>query len=401
MKSSVNALYPFRKELLGCRILIVEDDFIGRSTLLQIFHNHGFTNLETAENGVEGLQKALDFHPDLIVTDIQMPEMDGFELCKQIRANKTLPLSTVPILVQTALSDPGEKARAFLSGASDYISKPVDAWELAARSNVHLERELATRKLMEYIHRISQELEIAKSMQHVLMPSEPLIRSLERQHHLSVCEHFQSCSELGGDFWGLKPLGNDDFAIYAVDFSGHGVNAALNVFRLHALMHSSATEAAAPGEYLTELNSVLAPLLPVGQFATMFYGVVDSRRNTLSYASAAAPAPIVFKAGGQYEIIDSSGTLLGVHAGTQYDTKTIPFNIGDCLLLYSDALIETPNASGHMLTEEEVAGNFAANISPVSCIPAFRSLLDIYDKDYAANLNDDLTLVALSRQCCF
>lgn len=120
--------------------------------------------------------------------------------------------------------------------------------------------------------------------------------------------------------------------------------------------------------------------------------------SVLGYASAAAPAPIVFKASGQYDIIDSSGTLLGVHAGTKYDTKTIPFNIGDCLLLYSDALTETPDAAGHMLTEEEVAGHFAANISPVSCIPAFRSVLNVYNDNYSANLNDDLTLVALSRQ---
>lgn len=388
-------------EMSQCGILVVEDDFIGRATLVQILKKNGFTRIAEAENGKEGLALLDRFRPSLIICDIQMPEMDGFEFCRRVRSHGDPALSGLPILVETALTQSDEKARVFVSGASDYVGKPVDAVELAARCRVHLERELMTRRLRDFNRRVSEELETARSTQRILIPSPEMIRKTEADYGLCMREHAQSCSELGGDFWSVKPLSRRECAVFIVDFSGHGVNAALNVFRLHTLIHGAHDSAGDPGAYMSHLNTVLKPLLPVGQFATMLYAVVDVESHTLRYASAAAPAPILYRSGGGGELLEASGMLLGAWEGASYPTQQTVFKPGDCLLLYSDALVETPDAQGKLLDARQAADLFAAGAAGAGGGAAFGAgfdaLLDSFMQRYAPSLSDDLTMVAIGR----
>lgn len=380
-----------KQELLDCKILIIEDDFIGRAMLVQVFKRHGFRFIEEAEDGVKGLEKLQECKPSLVLTDIQMPEMDGFEFCRRARNNSDPEIANVPILVQTALADKKDKAEIFSVGASDYVSKPIDQQEIIARACVHLEREIMTRQLRDFSTRVKQELEVAKSTQHVLIPSAEMISETGNRYGIRINEHLQTCSELGGDFWSFKTISNHELAIFTVDFSGHGVNAALNVFRLHALIHGSHGVAESPSAYLTHLNATLKPLLPPGQFATMFYGVINTKSNTLAYASAASPSPILFSRGG-LEILDSSGLLLGAIKDATYQTREVSFRPGDCLLLYSDALIETPDEQGEMLSTEKAAELFQ------SAHPSgFEALLNHFNRNHSPRLSDDLTLIACKR----
>ncbi len=386
-----------KKDILDCKILIVEDDYLGRVVLKEIFKRQGFVNIEEAENGKEGLEKANLLYPDLIILDVIMPEMDGVECCKQIRKNPDSRIANVPILFQTALDGLADKARLFEAGATDYLTKPTDPHEITARAVVHLEREVMTKCLREFNLRMASELEIARATQNILIPNPISISEMEEAYKLQICSHYQSCTELGGDFWGIKSLSNEELAIYMVDFSGHGVNAALNVFRLHALMQSAMDTARSPSAYLTYLNSILALLLPMGQFATMFYGVINSRRNSLSYASAASPPPILFnKQASSHKLLDSTGTLLGAFKESVYKMEEVEFNAGDCLLLYSDALIETANTDGEMVEIENWIDSFGASLKAErsGCQKAFDYLLADFNKKCSKNLNDDLTLAA-------
>jgi sigma-B regulation protein RsbU (phosphoserine phosphatase) len=130
----------------------------------------------------------------------------------------------------------------------------------------------------------------------------------------------------------------------------------------------------------------------------MFYGVIDTIQDKLFFASASAPAPIVFRKGG-YDMLDSAGMLLGAWKNAVYETQEVSFNQGDCLLLYSDALIETPDAAGNMMAIENAAEIFAAKLAgDVSCATSFDSLLSHFNECYSSRLNDDLTLVAFCRR---
>jgi sigma-B regulation protein RsbU (phosphoserine phosphatase) len=387
-------------DILNSKILIIEDDYLGRVVLREIFRRQGFIHIEEAENGIEGLTKIQSFRPDLVILDIIMPEMGGMECCKLIRQNSNPQIANVPILVQTALARITDKARMFEVGASDYITKPIDPHEITARAIVHLEREIMTRHLREYNARMAQELDVARITQQVLFPSIPTIQKTEEEYSLKIYGHHQSSSELGGDFWGFRSLSKDEIAIYILDFSGHGVNAALNVFRLHALMQSANDTANNAGAHLTHLNSILTPLLPIGQFATMFYGIINIKNNMLSYASAAAPPPMLFNEQGKTcQMLEAGGTLLGAFKETIYQSTEIPFNANDCLLLYSDALFETVDNKGDIPSIESWAENFQAYLQSEKndCQKAFSALLADFQQIYAPNLNDDLTLNAYFR----
>lgn len=390
-------MHKKKDDILSCGILIVEDDPVGRLVLKEIFRKHGFTRIAEAGNGREGLEKLRDFRPELVVLDVIMPEMDGIECCARIRADADPRISSMPVLFQTSLDGVADKARLFAAGATDYLTKPVDSHEIAARAVVHLEREVMTRRLREFNARLRHELDIARDTQRVLMPDAGSIAETEKECGLRISGHYQPSSELGGDFWGFKRLPGEALAVYSVDFSGHGVNAALNVFRLHSLMQAAMDAAHLPGAYLSRLNAVLAPLLPPGQFATMFYGVIDKGKNTLAYASAAAPAPLLFtRRGMEYRTLENAGSLLGAFEDSAYETRETPFAPGDCLLLYSDALTETEDEGGNMLTLEEAADIFRSRLAG-GCSESMEALLAHFQARFAPRLADDLTLSAYCR----
>ena len=119
---------------MGKKILIVDDYKTVRTLLRMNLSKEDFVVVE-AENGAEGFELANQEKPDLIISDILMPQMDGFQLCQRIRE-----LSFVPIIVLTAVQRDEDKVRAFSLGADDYVTKPVSGRELVARVEAHLRR---------------------------------------------------------------------------------------------------------------------------------------------------------------------------------------------------------------------------------------------------------------------
>jgi sigma-B regulation protein RsbU (phosphoserine phosphatase) len=230
------------------------------------------------------------------------------------------------------------------------------------------------------------------------MPSETYIANTTTAYHIEIGAHFEPSANIGGDFWHVYPLDQHRVACIMIDFSGRGVSAALNVFRLHALLQNLPLKDYTAGEFLTVLNAQLYSLLSAGQFATAFYGIIDTRLDVLSYAVAATPAPLLFTPAKQrYTHIRGAGVPLGVDKDTVYQTQQMPFCKGDSLLLYSDALIETPNQHGVMLTPQDVEAAFRK--IPNSTIPQdyFATLSALFRAHAAGDIADDLTLTLYSR----
>lgn len=378
----------------NAKILIVEDSNISRAIIRELLREHGFLNVEEAQNGLEGFEKAVLIKPDLIIMDIEMPVMDGLECCDKIRGHPVI--ANTPILTQTALSDSTDKIKIFDAGADDYISKPIDPNELVARLSVHLEHHFMAQNLRRYNVRVKQELKIARETQNVLSPSDEIIQQTQDSYPLSIYQHFETSSEMGGDFWGFRSLSTHQIAIYLVDFSGHGINAALNTFRLHALMQNNLDLAHQPGAYLTQLNVILTPLLPTEQFATMFYGVIDIQQNSLSYATAAAPPPIMFSQNGQNNfLLQGRGLPLGVAKDRPYDTYDIAFQPSDMIFLYSDALIETTDKQGEYFEHQAIINIMQrSGLRDGNAKKSFDSLLHHFKEAFGKKLCDDLTLSA-------
>jgi len=339
-----------RTDLSGCKVLVVDDALGIRKIIGAYLQAAGISLIDYAVDGVEGLAKVASFEPDLVILDIMMPEMDGFELCRTLRANPAH--KHLPILVETALESPSERTDVFRAGASDVITKPIHGPELIARVRLQLENRLMIRSLQDYQQRMQQELKLAQAMQLSLLPQDSHLGCTTQYPGIRVQSLFRPSAALGGDFWLSRELEPGVVAFAIVDFSGHGVAAALNTFRLHTLMHQLPPPSPLdPAGYLQLLNTQLVDLLPSGQFATMFLCVVDQNKDSLIWAGAAAPSPIIGTADG-LRFLDASGVPLGITHKAKYINSTEPFPAGSFLLMYSDALVETPDDQGEELEGE-------------------------------------------------
>ena len=385
-----------RADLSACRVLVVDDATGIRKIIGAYLKSAGIVNVEYANDGHDGLAKVDSFEPDLIILDIMMPEMDGFEVCRRLRGDPRT--QHLPILVQTALETPSERTAVFRAGATDLITKPIHGPELVARVRVQLENRQLIRSLENYRSSMETELDLARQMQESLLPHNGVKLRLAGSAGLRVESHFQPSAELGGDMWTIHELGDDRIGVASVDFSGHGVTAALNTFRLHTLMHQMPPpDPDQPGAYLAELNRQLVDLLPVHQFATMFYGVIDTRRGVLTYSGAGAPCPIFGSAGGGLDELDASGLPLGITRRATYSDMCVPFPEGSFLLLYSDALVETADLAGGNLGQAELLEMVRASLDDVEAGSPLSSLLRRF-RDNREPLSDDLTMVWLSHE---
>jgi serine phosphatase RsbU (regulator of sigma subunit) len=211
--------------------------------------------------------------------------------------------------------------------------------------------------------------------------------------------HFETCSELGGDLFGLQPIDAHRFALWTVDFAGHGISAALNTFRLHTMLDEFPEWMQHPGEYLSVLGARLAALLATGQYATALYGVIDTRAHVLRYAAAAAPAPLVanFQTG---EVVagDGAGLPLGVDDGAMYETREMPLPPGHGVMLYSDALLECGLQDGPALGHDGVRTLLSEAIAERGPDVSLDQVLAPFLSRVRRPLSDDLTALMCVRR---
>ncbi|MDX2073655.1 MAG: SpoIIE family protein phosphatase [Alphaproteobacteria bacterium] len=388
------------ERLTACTILVVEDDRVNAEIIGQHLQHAGYQHIFFAKNGRIAIEMTLELRPDLVILDMVMPEMDGFEYCQKIRAMPAF--AAMPILVQTGLERQDYKLRAFTMGASDYITKPVHGEELAARVRAHLLNKILFEEVSARERKMREELRAAQAMQERLMPSAEQLGTLQQQYTLDIAGHFESSSEMGGDYWGAHMLGKQRMALYMLDFSGHGTAAAINVFRIHTLMQELTAHANEPGDFVTLLNRHLHPLIERSQFATFFYGVIDIEANSLEYAAAAAPPVLMYRRKEQHpEWLQVDGIPLGVLSNASYETIVTAFGPGDVLVAFSDCMIETPGSNGEVICHNMIKDCTEGALSAPAANPAQNILqhsLEMFRAHSSAPLRDDLTMSVYYRK---
>ncbi|NCB49076.1 MAG: response regulator [Alphaproteobacteria bacterium] len=385
-------------DLSGCKVLVIEDNKSNQIMIQRLLNVIGIHSIKTAEDGLEGLEKVKKFNPDLIILDITMPRMDGYEVLSMLKSEEET--KDIPVLIETASDTREARDKTFSAGATDFITKPINPLEFFSRVKVHLENKLLVSKLEKQLKNIKRELKAAHEMQEGILPSKEALQSIFDVYHVNVQTFFKSSSEIGGDAYDFIPLTEDKFAFYICDFSGHGVSAALNTFRLDALIHQMDLNLFLnPNEALSYLNNQLIKLLPRGQFATFFLGLIDVKNETLKYSGAGIPRPFYWMEKEEFHLIDTSGLPLGIKHNTSYEVARLPFVKGIKLLLFSDSFIESPyqgeDSMGmdgfqkllySTLKEEKTCKNVVAKIS------------SDFLKNTQSPLFDDATLLFMERK---
>jgi sigma-B regulation protein RsbU (phosphoserine phosphatase) len=338
------------------RILLVEDSSTMRRMLSMKIQDEGYEVI-TANDGVEGLAKAAEEpRPDLILTDYEMPEMDGAALCRAVKADKTL--RTIPILLLTTLGEIDNKVTGLEAGADDYILKPKspdDFREMFKRVEAHLRiaalrAELADRnRLLESAHKkLTFELELARKVQLALMPRPPKPRGV-----LKLAVRYTPANQLGGDVYDIYRLDNNRLGILVADVSGHGVNSAMLSGMVKALAAPLSIAVLEPGELLAGLDVATEQYFPEGYFCTGFYLIADEETGLIRYAGVGHPPAIVVGPRGPRTLQSNPGMLgIGMVDGTAGDSDRL--EPGESLVIYTDGLTDAMDPSDTLFGEERL-----------------------------------------------
>ncbi|OIQ94800.1 phosphoserine phosphatase RsbP [mine drainage metagenome] len=382
-------------------VLLVEDDpgdahLVGYALKSERAPSFKVLHVETLAEAVAGLKE----NPEIgvVLLDLSLPDSFGLETVTRMQAEAP----RLPIVIMTGHDDPEFAAKALETGAQDYLVKNDASSRTISRAiryaitrkSAELERQSLAERVVAQQRILMQEVSAARAMQFDLLPrAERLAAPLGRMG-LEIEAYFEPSSGIGGDLWGCMEAGPDRMCCYAFDFSGHGIGAALNVFRLHALIAEHWRPGLAPSEVLQTLGRALNGLLRRSQFATMLLGVIDCGRNELSWASAGSPPPVLVSQG-QPRFLDSRGVPLGLQATPAYRTQTVPFLPGDSLLLYSDAITDA-EVGGDSFGEaglEDLVRRLLAEQGEMTV----SGLLDLFHAVAPPPNIDDLTAVRFSR----
>ncbi len=382
----------YRENLSGCKVLIVEDDQSNQALIAGLLAQLGIFQIDVAKDGVEGLNKVLSFEPDLIILDITMPKLDGYEVLWRLKSiEKTC---SIPVLIQTASDTREARDKTFKAGASDFITKPVNPLEFFARVRTHLENRLLVNRLQFRLKQIQTELTTAQNMQMGLLPCPATLRDIQERYKLNIVSYFDPSDKLGGDFWQTIPLSHQRLGIYLCDFSGHGLATALNTFRLHTLIFQMQIDIEKPSELLTKLNKQLCELLQRGQFATFFFGIFDFKNQTLSYSGAGCPPPLIWNQK-RVTALSTKGLPLGISESAVYENHLVTFKSGYRMFLYSDALPEATNNKGEALGQKGLTTMVKPAFRNADIKEGMQSIMDKFFAFSPPPAQDDVTTVLI------
>jgi phosphoserine phosphatase RsbU/P len=338
------------------RILLVEDSSTMRRMLTMKLQDEGY-EVFVAHDGVQGLARAAEEpRPDLILTDYEMPEMDGAGLCRAIKADKDL--RAIPILMLTTLAEIDNKVAGLEAGADDYILKPKspdDFREMFQRIAAHLRiRDLnvtlaeRNRQLEAAHKKLTFELDLARKVQLAMMPRPPKPRGV-----LRLAVRYTPANQLGGDVYDFYRLDNNRLGVLVADVSGHGVNSAMLSGMVKALAAPLSIAVLEPGELLAGLDVSTEQYFPEGYFCTGFYLIADEETGLVRYAGVGHPPAIVVGPNGPRTLQSNPGMLgIGMVDGTAGDSdRLMP---GESLVIYTDGLTDAMDPSDVLFGEDRL-----------------------------------------------
>ena len=365
----------------GAASILVVDDLSANLQLLAGTLKAWGYRVRPAPSGPLALRAAGIDPPDLILLDINMPEMSGYEVCRRLKSDPAL--RSIPVIFLSALDDNLDKVNAFAVGGVDYLTKPFQMDELHARVETHLELrrlqvdlERANVRLAAINGRMSRDLAAAARIQQTFLP-----RGTPGVPGADFAWGYRPCDELAGDGLNIIPLGGGRVGLYVLDVSGHGVASALLSVTLGRLL-SPPTEPGSilvragsdpdrpeitpPAEVADRLNQLFPYDTATEQFATLLYGVLDVATGEFRHASAGHPGPLLLPLDGPPILLETPGFPIGL-AESAYAERTVHLSPGDRLYLYSDGLPDATTPPGERFGDPRLLESVARHrLAPLS-----------------------------------
>ena len=357
------------------KILAIDDTPINLQ-LLMVALKLDF-DLQITTSGVLGLEFAAETVPDLILLDVMMPEMDGFEFCRRFKADARF--RDIPIIFLTALGDVQAESTGLALGAADYIAKPVNVATAQQRIRNLLEREALRKEIQTQFNELKQatdllqasrqrELEFGNAIQHTLLQG-VIPKGIEGA---SVSSFSEPSQVVDGDFSDIRRLHTNSFDVLVGDVMGKGVGAALIGAGVRSAYHqvladlqvvkSFGTVLPTPEQIVNQLHKVLTPrLVELSSFVTLALYRFDLEAGTLTFVNAGhTPGLLLSARQGEVLTIMGDNMPIGVLPDEVYAEVCVPIGPGDSLLVYSDGITEACNHNGEQYGQERLIAAFEA-----------------------------------------
>ena len=375
------------KKLSDCRVLLVDDAKTNLDILVEgLKSDH---KLCLALNGETALQIAARTPPDLVLLDIMMPGLDGYEVCRRLRAMPQT--AEVPIMFLSSLEEVQNKTRGFEAGANDYLTKPFEMLEVKARVHSLLKAKAYSDAVKE---QIAGELRVARDIQMGMLPHDFAV--FEKAYGVSFGAILEPAREVGGDLYGVCAAGTERLVIFLGDVSGKGIPASMFMVRAVSLARLLAREIAEPERILARLNDELSADNPSGMFVTFLCAVFEPASKRLSLANAGHCRPVLLTPGAKpCWAVKNLGTALGFEPGLQFERSDVTLSDGAALILYSDGVSEAFNRHEECYGNERLladASGFAGQSAPACCANLLQNVRAFAD---GAPQSDDIAILVL------
>ena len=378
------------------KILVVDDEPDLEPLILQRMRRNirsGRYSFVFAGNGVEALERLTnDPEIDMVVSDINMPQMDGLTLLEQIP--KVDP--NVRSVIISAYGDMRNIRTAMNRGAFDFVTKPLDFEDLQITIDRTLQHMAEWKEALlsrDKLVALQNELNVASQMQQSILPT-----SFPDTHEFQVYGNMAPARNVGGDFYDLVNMDNGRLGLAVADVSDKGVPAALFMMSSRTLLKGSAIGMGDPGDVLSEVNTLLTENNETMMFVTLVYGVYEPESGKLTYANGGHCNPLVVHPdGSSTELPQTNGVALGIMPDLDYHEDVATLNPGDTLILYTDGVSEAMNADGEEFGVERLQQVFVDQ-PPTGARMANEAVLQAV-ADFAGGTpqSDDVTCLVLYR----
>lgn len=328
------------------KILVVDDEPDLQALIRQKFRNKIKTkeyHFQFAENGAQALELiANDGSIDLVLTDINMPVMDGLTLLLKINELNNKVLRSV---IVSAYGDMENIRTAMNRGAYDFITKPIDLKDLEItieKSLKEIKEYKSSLAVRDKLIALQQELDIANAIQISILPK--TFPPFPDRREFDIYAKMIPAKEVGGDLYDFFLIDRYRLGVVIADVSGKGIAAALLMAVCKTLLKATAYKGLPADSILYEVNNILVDESPANMFVTLFYGVLDTRSGAFEYSNGGHNSPYLISLDGKVKQLENiGGLLLGAIKDAQYESNVIMLKPGESLFFYTDGVTESFN----------------------------------------------------------
>lgn len=354
----------------------------------------GGHRVDSVGSGEEALARIRRERPDLVLLDIHMPGMTGYDVVATLRAESRF--ADLPVVLVTAQDRMEGLVQGFELGADEYLSKPFQPPELLARVSALLRVQGLQARLRQASEQDAAELSLARSVQEALLPLPP-----PKRPGLALSAAYRPSSTLGGDFFDVVPLGDSGSGLLLADVVGHGISAALITSFLKALvmLDRSSNVLTNPSLTFRAMNQALLDAFgDRGLFVTAVFLAFDPARSQIRFVNAGHPHPLLLDREGEVRPLEGGEIPLGILSDVDFQVREVALGEGERILLYTDGILEQPHhASGEFLGHDRLRASLgrSRNLSPEE---AMAQLEAEFERWSGGKQKDDVNVLLMERR---